>query len=190
MTGNKNTIIKKAYSLFLKKGFNGTSMREICKSTNLSMGGIYAHFTNKEDLFKAVFKKYHPFNNMPKILSKHINLPPEEYFATVAFNWLDQLPIQNLQLIYIDKVEFQGKFTKYFLHDHFAKQMSDFITYIKNNISLKTFKPHKAEFIIHFFFKILLTNVLPALFFHKRTKEMIKEEIKTSLEIFLYGVLT
>ena len=54
-------LIDAAYTLFVRQGFHGTSMRQIAREAGLALGGIYNHFGNKEEIFKAVVFTYHPF---------------------------------------------------------------------------------------------------------------------------------
>src|SRR3990172_13368732 len=57
-------IIKAAYALFLKKGFHATSVREIAEKADLALGGIYNHFSSKEEIFAAVLDAYHPYRRI------------------------------------------------------------------------------------------------------------------------------
>ena len=47
-------ILDTAERLFIKKGYDHTSLQDIIESTGLSKGGIYHHFTSKEDIFYSV----------------------------------------------------------------------------------------------------------------------------------------
>lgn len=49
-----NLIIDTALPLFLEKGFEKTSIEEICRACNLSKGGFYHHFKSKDELLFAV----------------------------------------------------------------------------------------------------------------------------------------
>ena len=51
----KQRIIAAAAPLFNKKGFEGCSMQDIMEATDLQKGGIYRHFTGKEDLAEQCF---------------------------------------------------------------------------------------------------------------------------------------
>jgi AcrR family transcriptional regulator len=48
----KQRIIRTALRIFLEKGYDGTSMREISTEAGVTKGGIYHHFKSKEDLFR------------------------------------------------------------------------------------------------------------------------------------------
>lgn len=56
MTGRerKAQIVKAASALFSKKGFKGTSTREIAKAAGISEATIFKHFSRKDDLYSAI----------------------------------------------------------------------------------------------------------------------------------------
>ena len=51
----KNFIIEKTIPIFIRKGYEGTSLSDIEEATNLSKGSIYGNFANKEEVILAVF---------------------------------------------------------------------------------------------------------------------------------------
>ena len=53
-TAIKKRIIISATKNFAKNGYAKTSLDNIVKSANVSKGGIYRHYTSKEELFTAV----------------------------------------------------------------------------------------------------------------------------------------
>lgn len=55
---NKELILRKAYGLFLKKGYQSVSIKDIMEASNLSKGGIYHHFENKEGILSEVLDRY------------------------------------------------------------------------------------------------------------------------------------
>jgi TetR/AcrR family transcriptional regulator len=50
----RNEIIDAAEKLFFKKGYEGVSMDDVAKETQLAKGTLYLYFKNKESLFFAV----------------------------------------------------------------------------------------------------------------------------------------
>ncbi|MHA1939873.1 MAG: TetR/AcrR family transcriptional regulator, partial [Candidatus Thorarchaeota archaeon] len=50
-------IMDSAERLFSMKGFNGTSMNDIVKDSDISKGAIYGHFESKEKLFLALWER-------------------------------------------------------------------------------------------------------------------------------------
>ena len=51
----RQRIIEQAAPLFNKRGFAGCSMQDVLEATGLEKGGVYRHFSSKEDLATAVF---------------------------------------------------------------------------------------------------------------------------------------
>lgn len=50
------SIIEKASAIFNTKGYAGTSIQDIMDETGLKKGGIYGHFTSKEELAAEAFR--------------------------------------------------------------------------------------------------------------------------------------
>ena len=48
-------IIQKAAPIFNQKGFEGTSLSDLMRVTGLQKGGIYRHFSGKQELARAAF---------------------------------------------------------------------------------------------------------------------------------------
>ena len=51
----RREIIQKAAPLLNQKGYEGTSLADLMKATGLQKGGIYRHFSSKEELAGEVF---------------------------------------------------------------------------------------------------------------------------------------
>lgn len=48
----RNSIAEEALKEFLKKGYQGASIRSIAKNSNTSVGNIYKYFSSKEDIYE------------------------------------------------------------------------------------------------------------------------------------------
>ena len=53
----REQVLDAAARLFVEKGFDGTSTRDIAKATGMLPGSLYYHFSSKEDLLVAVFEE-------------------------------------------------------------------------------------------------------------------------------------
>ena len=51
----KELILEKSAELFNSRGYDGCSMNNIMEATGLQKGGIYNHFSNKEEIAVAAF---------------------------------------------------------------------------------------------------------------------------------------
>ena len=54
----KDIIVEKTLKLILDKGTTDISISEIRNSTKLTTGGIYYHFSDKQEIFEAIIQKY------------------------------------------------------------------------------------------------------------------------------------
>lgn len=54
----KEKIIDAAYQLFCSKGYFGTSTNEIAKIAGISIGGLYAHYPDKDTIFMEILDRY------------------------------------------------------------------------------------------------------------------------------------
>ena len=54
----KDLIVEKTLKLILEKGTVDISIRDIQNCTGLTTGGIYYHFSDKNDIFEAIMQKY------------------------------------------------------------------------------------------------------------------------------------
>jgi AcrR family transcriptional regulator len=55
------TIENAAIQLFLEQGYHATSMRQIARGAGVALGGIYNHFSSKEQIFDQVLIEKHPY---------------------------------------------------------------------------------------------------------------------------------
>ena len=114
---NKLKIECAALQLFTRKGFHGTTVREIAKEAGVSMGKLYIYYDTKEDIFIDLVN--HLGRKMDAIRQKDL-IP---LMATVDPDSLRKLAkaigrvvSENLdywRLMYIDVVEFRHK---HFIH--------------------------------------------------------------------------
>ncbi len=71
----KRMIIEKALYLFFRKGYEGCSLTEICKSTKLTKGAVYHYFENKEALYRAAVEDLFSKTSLPAwIVMEHKTL--------------------------------------------------------------------------------------------------------------------
>jgi len=76
----QNKILSTAENHFEQHGFENTEMREIAGELNISVGTIYLHYQNKEELYRQVI-----FHNWQKTQAKLIALAQGSQPAGKAF---------------------------------------------------------------------------------------------------------
>ena len=62
---SREQILEAALKLFIKKGYRGTSLEELCKATGFTKGGLYHHFNGKEDLYHQALKEFFNPGGLP-----------------------------------------------------------------------------------------------------------------------------
>lgn len=110
-------LIEAAHALFLKHGFHGTSMRQIADKAGLALGGIYNHFTNKEEIFAAVLDAYHPYHVIMPALENAQGDDAESFIRNAAQEVRASIEQADaaaklFPLIFMEIVEFQGRHIK------------------------------------------------------------------------------
>ncbi len=84
-------IVKVATFLFSKKGFKGTTTREIARGAGISEAVIFKHFARKEDLYKAIIDSRCSDNEGgPRLIGMLKGKSGREVFKTVAVYLLDE----------------------------------------------------------------------------------------------------
>ncbi|MCC3359385.1 TetR/AcrR family transcriptional regulator [Bacillus sp. REN16] len=50
-------ILEAATQVFIEHGYERTTMKDVMDAANVSRGGLYQYFSNKEDLYEAILKE-------------------------------------------------------------------------------------------------------------------------------------
>ncbi|MEH7385614.1 TetR/AcrR family transcriptional regulator [Bacillus sp. JJ1521] len=86
---SREKIMDVAHELFVQKGYQHVSMRQIAKELNYSHGAIYYHFKNKADLFYAMVVQ--DFEMLNGVLNQIIaqDLQPEEKVKMILLGYIE-----------------------------------------------------------------------------------------------------
>lgn len=107
----RHDILEAAYNLFLEQGFTATTMRQIAQRAHLTAGGIYNHFTGKEEIFDILILEKHPYRQIIPILLSTTGDTWEAFArnaAQILETELNQRP-DFLKLMFIETIEFNGR---------------------------------------------------------------------------------
>lgn len=85
----KDHILDTARTLLFKKGINATTMNQIARNAELSVGTLYLYFKNKEDIYAALQEEGLDvlFENISAV--EATNLSPQEKLEKMALTYLD-----------------------------------------------------------------------------------------------------
>ena len=186
----RQAIIQAAHDLFLQQGYHGTSMRQIAKSAETALGGLYNHFASKEEVFEAVFLEYHPYHEViPAVLAA--STETIEHFAQETIRrMLAAIHGQPefLNLMFIEVVEFKNTHTQKL----FVMLMPQLMQILKNVLDMnqERMRPIPAAMLLRVYFgqffgffltEITMSKVAPA--------EFRDGAVDYFVNIFLHGVL-
>ena len=182
----KDVIIKKAASLFRKKGFKGTSMRELAENIGVEASSLYNHIGSKSELLQHIcFKVANDFmlqlhetdkseisttQKLEKLIRFHIHMMMDGY---------DEVFVANHEWKQLEEPFLSNFLTQRKLYE------SRMIELVKKGILQKEFKnihPHVAVFTI-------LSAVRGLELWQRHKKNVSIKEIETNMiNHLLYGI--
>lgn len=100
-----------AFKLFINQGYHGTSMRQIAEAAGFTPASIYNHFQGKEQIFRKVLLRHHPYHQILPILESAAGEDAETILRGVAQRVYKVIRKQKglLHIMFIEMVEFEGK---------------------------------------------------------------------------------
>jgi AcrR family transcriptional regulator len=126
--GRKDIIEDAARELFIKQGFHATSMRDICKRAEVSLGNLYNYYETKDSIFESIIDKYQTvIDEDLRSIFTEIDEPMEPSNLRKLGESVGRLVNEHSDfwlLMYIDVLEFQNRhFRKMFdgITDRFRK---------------------------------------------------------------------
>ena len=179
-----------AISLFLEQGYHATSMRQIAERAGLALGGIYNHFSSKDEIFEAIIIDQHPYKKiLPLIMAAQEN-GTEEFFSNafhIVIRELGKEP-EFINLMFIELVEFRGKHGKIMLREIGPKVLPVFEKVIKARKDLRVTNP---AVLMRSFFGMIISYFVTEMVIADSviSKLMPKNATDAYVDIFLRGIL-
>ncbi len=182
-------IRQAAYPLFITQGYHATSMRQIAAAAGIALGGIYNHFSSKEQIFAEVLDQYHPYHTILPLLLEAENGGVEE-FAYEAFARVQQALQEHpelMNLAFIEMVEFRGKHLPA-IFNKIAPQLAAALQRI--NHAHPQLRPIPVPVIMQMFIGLLLAYAINE---HILSRPLLPEgsaaSARAMVDIFLNGIL-
>ena len=179
-----------ALSLFMEQGYHGTSMRQIAERAELALGGIYNHFTSKDEIFEGIIIDRHPYKKiLPAIIAAEgDNL--EEFFKNafhLIISELGERP-EFVNLMLIELVEFKGKHGAVMLREIGPKMLPVFERVIKSRRDLRVGNP---ALLMRSFIGMVVSYLITEMIISNSvmSKLMPKNTEDAYVDIFLHGIL-
>jgi AcrR family transcriptional regulator len=189
----RQDILMAAMQLFAKKGFRGTTTRDLATQAEVNEAIIFRHFNTKEELYSAILEH----KVMEVRASRHEVLEQlaagsddRKFFESVGRNFLEKHETDStfMRLLLFSALEGHE------LSDMFMSSMllekNPFAAYIQRRIDEGAFRQMNPELAARGFFGMLVSHVLWQEIFGLKTKQPHdREEVISSLvSIFLSGI--
>lgn len=179
-----------AISLFLEQGYHATSMRQIAERSELALGGIYNHFSSKDEIFEAIIIDQHPYKKILPLVMATEGDTTEEFFRNafqVVIRELGNRP-EFMNLMFIELVEFKGKHGAMMLKEIAPKVLPVFEKVIKARKDLRVTHP---AVLMRSFFGMVISYFITEIIISNSviSKLMPKNSTDQYIDIFLKGIL-
>lgn len=179
-----------AIELFMEHGYHATSMRQIAERAQLALGGIYNHFSSKEEIFEGIIVDKHPYKKiLPLVLeAKGDNL--EDFLSNamrVAIAELGKEPYY-IKLMMIEIVEFNGIHGTTLLKEIGPKVLPVFEQVVRGRKNLRVTNP---AMLMRIFFGMVLSYFMTDIIMSNSAvgKLMPKNPMDIYVDAILHGVL-
>jgi AcrR family transcriptional regulator len=184
------SILDAAYSLFMEHGFHATSMRQIAERAELALGGIYNHFSGKEEIFLGIIIDKHPYKKLlPAILDAQGETAEEFYKNAfqIVISELGERP-EFVTLMLIELVEFKGKHGAVILREIAPKVLPVFERLVKSRKNLRVTNP---ALLLRSFIGLIISYLLTEMIISNSiiSKLMPKNSLDAYVDIYLHGVI-
>ena len=119
-----------ALNLFVSRGYSKTTMDEIIQAVGISKGGIYHHFSNKEEIVLEVLRDGSSYRK--KVVLDHLkgNLQnrSEEITEILLDKILDKNPYKNLYTVFLIEMQTNKRFKELYekIYEEGANDFAEF----------------------------------------------------------------
>jgi AcrR family transcriptional regulator len=179
-----------AIELFLQQGYHATSMRQIADKAGLALGGIYNHFSSKEEIFQGIIIDKHPYRQiLPAVLAAE-GKSAEEFYRNAAHIVISEMGKRPefVNLMFIELVEFKGRHGAALLKEIVPKILPVFERVIKSRKSLRVTNP---ALLMRSFVGLVVSYLITEMVISNSiiSKMMPKNAEEAYVDIFLHGIL-
>jgi TetR/AcrR family transcriptional regulator, transcriptional repressor for nem operon len=91
----RHMILEKAAPIFNSKGYSGTALVDLMQATGLEKGGIYRHFSSKEELAAAAFDHAWSVVSAPRFAALDASSNGVQRLKTMISNFAER-PAKNM----------------------------------------------------------------------------------------------
>ncbi|HLF74952.1 MAG TPA: TetR/AcrR family transcriptional regulator [Anaerolineales bacterium] len=183
-------IEEAAFELFMEQGYHATSMRQIADKAELALGGIYNHFSSKEEIFAAILMDKHPYKQILPLLLAAEGDTAEDLIRNAARALVTELGTRPelLKLIFIELVEFNGKHVSRLIGEIAPRLLPMFEKMVRVRKNLRKIPP---PVLVRSFLGMFFSFYITELFIKDSliARLMPKNSFDLFVDIYLHGVI-
>lgn len=118
--------------LFIDKGYSKTTMDEIVQAVGISKGGMYHHFSNKEEIFLELLKDGSEYrkNLVLEYMRENSQSRREKIIEILLDKILDKNPYKDLYTVFLIEMQGNERFKKLF-KKIYDESLEDFVGFCK-----------------------------------------------------------
>jgi AcrR family transcriptional regulator len=179
-----------AIELFMEQGYHATSMRQIAEQAELALGGIYNHFSSKEEIFEAIIIDKHPYKRVLPLILDAEGDTAEEFLKSavkVAITEISSQPYY-VKLMMIELTEFNGKHGANMIKEIAPKILPVFERVVKTRKALRV--THPLLLMRSFIGTVVSYIITEMIVSNSMLKNLMpKNSIDAYVDIYLHGIL-
>ena len=173
-----------ALKLFIDNGYSKTTMDEIVQAVGISKGGMYHHFSNKEEIFLELLKDGNEYrkNLVVEYMRENSQSRNEKIVEMLLDKILDKNQYKDLYTVFLMEIQSNEKFKRLF-KKIYDEGVEDFIEFCK--------KEGLEEYvsISNYEFTLLMNSLYIGLYlFDDFVMSKLKEMLKTMFEAYLNNI--
>ncbi|NOT03587.1 MAG: TetR/AcrR family transcriptional regulator [Anaerolineales bacterium] len=179
-----------AVNLFMEHGYHATSMRQIAERAGLALGGIYNHFSSKEEIFEGIIVDKHPYKKILPLILEAQGDTAEEFLKNAMRIVLTELGREPyyIKLMMIEFVEFNGGHGAAMLREVAPKVLPVFEQIVKVRKNLRVTNP--AMLMRSFFGMVVSYFITEMVVSNSVISNLLpKNSMDVYVDIFLHGIV-
>ena len=188
----RRQIIEAAATLFSRKGFRGTTTREIAEAVGVSEAMLFKHFATKEELYAAIIEvKSHGRRVLDTAVDAAERDDDVEVLRTLAREMIERTQVDPtlMRLTFFSALE--GHALSEIMFRSRVQKLDDFLSqYIAKRIKAGAFRPVDTQQATWNFFGMVAYHVQRRELFGQKPPSHLTTEraVEEMVELFLRGV--
>lgn len=121
-----------ALKLFVDKGYSKITMEEIVQAVGISKGGMYHHFSNKEEIFLELLRDGDEYRKdiVQKSMRENLLSRRDKIVDILSERILDKNPYKDLYTVFLIEMQGNDKF-KMLFEKIYDESHDNFVEFIK-----------------------------------------------------------